>query len=85
MDRDGAPHGGHLDEAGRVVIPAAVRRELFWGPGTPVVVEAAGPDRAVVRRADTHCLFCQSPTHHQVLGRPVCRQCASVIAAGWLP
>ena len=85
MDRDGAPHGGHLDEAGRVVIPAAVRRELFWGPGTPVVVEAVGPDRVVVRRADTHCLFCHTPTPYQVLGRPVCRQYAAVIAAGWLP
>lgn len=79
------PHGGHLDSESRVVIPAAVRRELLWGPGTPVIVEAAGPDRAVIRRAETHCLFCQTPTVRQVLGRPVCAQCAQVIAAGWLP
>lgn len=84
MNND-SPHGGHLDEGSRVVIPAGVRRELGWGPGTRVVVEAAWGDRAVVRRAATHCLFCQTPTGRQVLGRPVCAACAAAVAAGGRP
>jgi AbrB family transcriptional regulator, stage V sporulation protein T len=46
-----------LDDAGRVLIPARLRRELKIGPGDPVVLEARGdelhlrPYRAVIREA----------------------------------
>lgn len=85
MARDWVPHGGHLDEGSRVVIPAPVRKLLGWGPGTPVVVEWAGPDRVAITRSETHCLFCQVVTADQRLGRPVCDLCAETIARGWLP
>lgn len=78
-------HAPRLDREGRVVIPAAVRRALFWGPGTPVVVTASGFDQVTIARAEDHCLFCHSVTIRRVLGRPVCAACAAVVAAGWRP
>lgn len=79
------PHASHLDAEGRVVVPAPLRGELGWGPGTPVTVTWAGPDRVAISRSEAHCLFCQAVTATQRLGRPVCDPCAETIAQGVLP
>ena len=70
-----------VDDLGRVVIPAAIRRSMGLGVGDEVDVTVEG-DRIVLAKAADRCAFCGTDvelTHFR--GKPVCWSCAAALRA----
>ena len=57
-----------VSSTGRITIPAAMRRELGWGPGTRLWAEACG-DEIVLRRMRSIKELEGIFAHHAILGR----------------
>ena len=65
-----------VDDLGRIVVPAEVRRLLAIAPGDALDVSVAG-DAIVLRKVQDRCVFCSATGDdlrpHR--GRPVCAAC----------
>jgi transcriptional pleiotropic regulator of transition state genes len=77
------PSGHYLrtiDELGRVVVPAQVRRQLGLGDASPVELFVDG-DRVYLVPYRESCLFCGRPLDvGHFRGKPLCRACAQELA-----
>lgn len=71
-----------VDDLGRVVIPAGIRRTLGIREGDPVEVTVEG-ERVVLAKPHDACVFCgreeEEPTDFR--GRLVCRDCLASLGA----
>ena len=70
-----------VDDLGRVVIPAAIRRALGLEVGEEVEVSLEG-ERVVIAKATDRCAFCGAGdelTHFR--GKGVCWSCAGALRA----
>lgn len=74
--------GRRIDELGRVVLPAEVRRTLGLAAGDELLVRVEG--RSIVLTArEASCVFCDSAeATEQVLGRLVCATCLERVRSG---
>ncbi|HVE94391.1 MAG TPA: AbrB/MazE/SpoVT family DNA-binding domain-containing protein [Acidimicrobiales bacterium] len=74
--------GRRIDELGRVVLPAEVRRTLGLAAGDELLVRVEG--RSIVLTArEASCVFCDSSVATEaVLGRLVCATCVAQIRSG---
>jgi AbrB family transcriptional regulator, transcriptional pleiotropic regulator of transition state genes len=70
-----------VDDLGRVVIPAGVRRALNIREGDPVEVTVEG-ERVVLAKPRDACVFCgrEDPELPTFRSRRVCRQCLASLA-----
>ena len=70
-----------VDDLGRVVIPAAIRRALDLGVGEEVDVTLEG-DRIVLSKAADRCAFCGTDVElTSFRGKSVCWSCAAALRA----
>lgn len=70
-----------VDDLGRIVIPAPMRRALGLGEGDELEVRLEG-DRLVLSRPQDRCTFCEGvESLEDVLGKVVCRSCAAAVRA----
>jgi transcriptional pleiotropic regulator of transition state genes len=70
-----------VDDLGRVVIPASIRKALGIADGDTVEFSVEG-DRVVLVRAADKCLFCGGAEHLTVFReRAVCWSCAAALRA----
>lgn len=69
-----------VDDLGRVVIPAAIRRSLNMTEGDAVEVSVEG-ERVVLEKPREACVFCgrESETLHHFRARLVCRGCLAAL------
>lgn len=76
----GGTLGHRIDELGRVVVPASVRREKGWEPGTPIGFEVLN-DEVVIYRLYVECPTCRKrmrPEDMVTAGTiRVCKECAA--------
>ena len=70
-----------VDDLGRVVIPASMRRVLGIGEGDELEVTLDG-DVLHLRKPVERCMFCGTAEElSEVLGRPVCWSCVAAVRA----
>ncbi|MEE8601749.1 AbrB/MazE/SpoVT family DNA-binding domain-containing protein [Euzebya tangerina] len=70
-----------VDDLGRIVIPASMRRVLGIIEGDELEVRLAG-DTVSLAKPRTTCTFCDSPDDlSEVLNRPVCWSCVAAVRA----
>lgn len=68
-----------MDDLGRVVIPASMRKVLGIGVGDELDVRLEG-EVLVFARPSTTCTFCGSDLHLDALhGKPVCWSCLAAL------
>ena len=68
-----------VDDLGRVVIPAGIRRSLSMREGDAVEVHVEG-DRVVLTKPADHCVFCHSDEELQTFReKAVCRGCVATL------
>ncbi|MGH3442871.1 MAG: AbrB/MazE/SpoVT family DNA-binding domain-containing protein [Nitriliruptorales bacterium] len=68
-----------VDDLGRVVIPAGIRRALGIREGDPVEVHVEG-ERIVLSRPTDQCVFCRSEHDLRLFRhRSVCGSCVAAI------
>ena len=87
MEGAGAVHGPRrgvrrkVDDLGRVVIPAGMRRSLGIGVGDEVEVTVDG-DRVVLAKPVDACVFCAGTVDLTgFCGKSVCASCAAALRA----
>ncbi len=69
-----------VDELGRIVIPAEIRKHLDVEPGTDLQVELRG-EEVILRRTEAFCRVCGSTSDLLELdGAFVCADCAKRLA-----
>lgn len=72
----------HVDELGRVVIPADMRRTLGWGRDQAVDVLLDGDGVRVIAAGEAgRCRLCQQPTAYRVADYWICDGCRRVLRA----
>ncbi|BFH15875.1 AbrB/MazE/SpoVT family DNA-binding domain-containing protein [Paenibacillus melissococcoides] len=72
----------HIDNVGRIVIPAELRSTLGMPEGTAVSIESNGVS-ITVRKYAPSCTFCESLERMDSFkGKPVCQKCKAKIAEG---
>jgi transcriptional pleiotropic regulator of transition state genes len=70
-----------VDDLGRVVIPAGMRRALGIGDGDEVEVRLEG-DHLVIAKPSERCVFCGSPESlTQWRDKAVCWSCTAALRA----
>lgn len=71
-----------LDDLGRVVIPAGIRRTLDLRDGDAIEFTVSG-DEIILTRASDRCVVCghQGDSLREVRGRRLCEQCVAEVAA----
>lgn len=71
-----------LDDLGRVVIPAGIRRTLDLRDGDAIEFTVAG-DEIILTRATDRCVVCghQGQDLHEVRGRKLCERCVGEVAS----
>lgn len=71
-----------LDDLGRVVIPAGIRRTLDLRDGDAIEFTVAG-DEIILSRATDRCVVCghQGEDLHEVRERKLCGGCVSEVAS----
>lgn len=70
-----------VDELGRVVIPAHLRRELHLEAGSEVnVTLTADRQCLVVQPKEPICVFCGKPTEEHYKGVAICPTCKDGVA-----
>ena len=78
------PSGGvrrKVDDLGRVVIPASMRKTLGIADGDLVEFRLEA-DEVVIRKPAVACVFCGSDQHLRlVFDKPVCWSCLSALRA----
>ena len=66
-----------VDELGRIVLPAELRRTLSIAEKDPLEIYVDG-DSIVLQNYEEHCIFCGgSKDLRTVLGRNICDSCLS--------
>jgi AbrB family transcriptional regulator, transcriptional pleiotropic regulator of transition state genes len=70
-----------VDELGRVVLPAEVRRHFDISPGDLIEI-AVDSDAILLTKVEDRCVFCGGTASlSQFSGRLVCGECVSRLAA----
>jgi AbrB family transcriptional regulator, transcriptional pleiotropic regulator of transition state genes len=70
-----------IDQLGRVVLPAEVRREFGIEPGDLVEIGVDGAS-IVLRKVEDRCVFCGAESElAEFSGKLVCDRCASALSA----
>lgn len=75
----------HLDDLGRLVLPAEWRRTFGLTPGVPMELLLNGDGTVVIRRyvPTGTCTFCgETENLGQFQGRLVCQKCTVQLAGG---
>ena len=68
-----------VDELGRIVLPAELRRTLRIAEKDPLEIYVDGVT-IVLRKHEEHCIFCgESESIRTVLGKTICHSCLSRI------
>ena len=68
-----------VDDLGRVVIPAGIRRSLSIREGDAVEVHVEG-DQVILSKPADHCVFCRSEEELQGFReKAVCRSCVAAV------
>lgn len=68
-----------VDDLGRVVIPAGIRRSLSIREGDAVEVHVEG-DRVILAKPTDHCVFCRDEEGLQTFReKAVCRRCVAAV------
>jgi transcriptional pleiotropic regulator of transition state genes len=71
-----------VDDLGRIVLPAELRRLFGIGPGDAIDIAVDG-DAIVLRKVDRACVFCDGITDlRDFRGRSVCGRCAAELSPG---
>jgi transcriptional pleiotropic regulator of transition state genes len=71
-----------VDNLGRIVLPAELRRLFGIAAGDAVDIAVEG-DAIMLRKVDRACVFCDGVTDlHTYRGRPVCAACQAELATG---
>jgi transcriptional pleiotropic regulator of transition state genes len=71
-----------VDDLGRIVLPAELRRLFGIGPGDAIDI-AVESGAIVLRKVDRACVFCDGITGlREFRGRSVCGRCAAELSAG---
>ena len=70
-----------VDQLGRVVLPAEVRRRFGIRPGDMIEI-AVDSDAILLTKVEDRCVFCTDVTElTEFSGKLVCRRCVSRLAA----
>jgi transcriptional pleiotropic regulator of transition state genes len=70
-----------LDELGRIVIPAELRKLYGLVPGDAIDIAVDG-DHIVLRKVDVACVFCDGVIELRTFkGRAVCAACAADVTS----
>ncbi len=70
-----------VDQLGRVVLPAEVRRHFGIRPGDLIEI-GVDSDVILLTKVEDRCVFCESTADlSRFSGRLVCRECVSRLAA----
>lgn len=68
-----------IDELGRIVIPASIRRKLGLERGDHLDVRLEG-DRIIVTKVSPACVFCNREADLlQMSGKRICRPCLQIV------
>jgi len=69
-----------VDDLGRIVLPAELRRLFGIGPGDAIDIAVEG-DAIVLRKVDRACVFCDGIIDlREFRGRTVCARCGAELA-----
>lgn len=72
-----------IDDLGRVVIPAEIRKNLGVSTGDKLNVELEGHKVIITTNAENRCTFCGKPATIEVAnGHLICKSCAKIIQKG---
>lgn len=64
-----------VDELGRIVLPAELRRTLNIAEKDPLEIYVEG-DSVILRKHEDRCIFCESAGQLQdLLGKHICPKC----------
>ncbi|MFL6243937.1 MAG: AbrB/MazE/SpoVT family DNA-binding domain-containing protein [Acidimicrobiia bacterium] len=70
-----------VDQLGRVVLPAEVRRHFDIGPGDLIEI-AVDSDAILLTKVENRCVFCgETASLSEFSGKLVCGECVSRLAA----
>ncbi len=70
-----------VDQLGRVVLPAEVRRHFDISPGDLIEI-AVDSDAILLTKVETRCVFCGgASTLREFSGKHVCRECLARLSA----
>lgn len=70
-----------IDQLGRVVLPAELRRLFNISEGDLVEIYV-DDDRIILRKVEERCVFCSSAEGlHEHLGKQVCKNCIDAVSA----
>ena len=70
-----------VDQLGRVVLPAEVRRHFGISPGDFIEI-AVDSDAILLSKVEDHCVFCRGTADlSEFSGKLVCRGCLNRLAA----
>ena len=68
-----------IDDLGRVVIPAEIRKNIGVSMGDKLNVELDG-HKVIITNAENACAFCGETTDYLIVQNlPVCKKCANLI------
>lgn len=72
-----------IDELGRIVLPAEVRKAMEWGDRTPVEIWGNATDNEIViKRHMFSCAYCgKTENLKEYQRRHICADCQKIIAA----
>ena len=66
-----------IDELGRIVLPAEMRRSYNIGPGSEIEIAASG-DNIILKKHETTCIFCGSDKSLKLYKeKSVCGKCVT--------
>lgn len=69
-----------VDDLGRIVVPAGIRKALGIAEGDELDVALDG-QRIVLTKATTSCAFCEDPPALAYRGKAVCATCLAALGA----
>jgi transcriptional pleiotropic regulator of transition state genes len=70
-----------VDQLGRVVLPAEVRRHFDIGPGDLIEI-AVDSDAILLTKVENRCVFCgETASLSEFSGKLVCGECVNRLAA----
>lgn len=68
-----------IDDLGRVVLPAELRRLMGIGEKEPLEIYT-DEDKIILKKYEPACVFCGSTVEVQIYrGKMVCRECAEAV------
>lgn len=73
-----------IDDLGRIVIPAEMRRHFNIQEGDEIAIDVEG-DRILLSKLDATCTFCGSTDNvSSFRGKGVCAECREQLTGSWV-